>query len=306
MKRRRQYIGLMPYVRINTILQDPLQPNGMLELKYPEGKNQGNFFGAIDHTLGIEARFFRSPRDFIVQPTPDKILIHWAANINVPAGALLNFQLQEQGGDYYHDNATGVTINNMVAAPTFLVNLGSVLDRNPQYYVPPTRASAPGRFTLLKNKPDVPRNVIVQSSGNESGRVFRVDGEDIYFRPMVEHIKGPGNGVANGKKAFAKINKITVSEATEGEISIGMGNRIGLPVFIPAPGYVLMELVNGMQVAGGLLIPGEINVPGPSSGDRRGTYTPPPSITMNGLDTIQLFLILPNPGNVGTPDYAGE
>jgi hypothetical protein len=296
----------MPYVKINTILKQDLAPNGKLEVAYPEGVNEGSFFGAIDHTLGIETRFFRSPKDFIVIPTPDNLVIHWTANLNIPAGALLYFQLQEQGGDYYTDNRTGVTVRGMVEARTFLINLGSVRDKDPIYYVHPTQVSSGGRLLLANNKPDVSRNVIVYSDSDESNRTFIIHGEDIYLRPMVEYLRGPTAGKTNGKKAFAKINKISVDGPCNGAINIGTGNRIGLPSFVPGPGYVLSEMVNGTPVSGGMIVPGELNLAGPTTGDRRGTYTPPPSVNLNGRDTIQLFLILPNPGNIGTTDYSGD
>ncbi len=295
----------MPYVKLNTVLKQDLSPNDKIELKYPEGVTQGSFFGSIDHTLGIESRFFRSPKDFIVIPTHDNIVIHWAANIRVPAGALMHFQLQEQGGEFYTDNKTGVTVKGMVHSPTFLVNLGSVADKDANYYVQANSVDEAGRLLLTNNKPDVPRNVTIHSNDDESTVTFVVEGEDVYLRPMIENIKGPTTGVINGKKAFAKINKITVSGRCNGNVSIGTGNRLGLPVFVPGQGYILQEMVNGMPITGGMIVAGELNVPTATTGDRRGTYSPPPSVPLNGRDTIQLFLILPNPGNIGTPDFAG-
>lgn len=296
----------MPYVRVNTILKQDLRPNSKLEISYPDNVSEGSFFGAIDHTLGIESRFFRSPKDFIVIPTHDNLVIHWTANINIPAGALLHFQLQEQGGDYYTDTRTGVTVRGMVEAKTFLVNLGSVKERDQAYYVNPTQVSSAGRLLLVNVKPDVARNVVIFSDSDESARIFTIQGEDAYLRPMVEQIKGPTAVKSNGKKAFAKIHKITVDGACKGTITIGTGNRLGLPTFIPGPAYVSQELVNGTPVTGGMIVPGEMNIATATTGDRRGTYTPPPSVNLNGRDSIQLFLVLPNPGNIGTPDYAGE
>lgn len=295
----------MPYVKLNTVLKQDLIPNEKLELKYPEGVTQGSFFGAIDHTLGIESRFFRAPKDFIVIPTHDNIVIHWSSNIRVPAGALMHFQFQEQGGDFYSDPRTGITVKGMVQSPTFLVNLGSMADKDPNFYVQSAPIPEAGRLLLTNNKPDAARNVIIHSDADETHAVFTVEGEDVYLRPMVENIKGPSTNIINGKKAFAKINRITVTEACNGNVSIGTGNRLGLPVFVPGQGYVLQEMVNGMPISGGMIVSGELNVPTATTGDRRGTYSPPPSVPLNGRDTIQLFLILPNPGNIGTPDFAG-
>lgn len=295
----------MPYVRLNTILKDDLAPGGKLELNYPEGVNQGSFFGVMDHTLGIESRFFRSPKDFIVIPTHDKIVVNWAANLRVPAGALMHFQLQEQGGEFYTDNKTGITVKGMVKAPTFLINLGALEEKNSNFYVEGTDVSSAGRLLLVNNKPDAPRNVTIHSDSDESDAIFTVEGEDVYLRPMIENIKGPTTGLINGKKSFAKINKISVNQSCKGMVSVGCGNRFGLPVFVPGQGYILQEMVNGVPISGGMIVPGELNVATATTGDRRGTYSPPPSVQLNGRDSIQLFLILPNPGNIGTTDFSG-
>ena len=305
-KKLQPIILSMPYIRLNTVLKTDLKSNTKVEIPYPDGVNEGSFFGAIDHTLGIESRFFRSPKDFIVIPTAENLTIHWTANINIRAGALLHFQLQEQGGDYYTDPKTGITVRGMVEAKTFLVNLGSVKDRDPQHYVHLIHIPAAGRLELTNSKPDVPRNVVITSDSDESGRLFGIHGEDVYLRPMFEQIKGTANGKMNGKKAFAKLSKITTDGATRGNITIGTGNRLGLPSFVPGPGYIMAELINGTPVNGGMIVPGEMNVATATTGDRRGTYTPPPSVNLNGRDSIQLFLILPNPGNAGTPDFVGE
>jgi hypothetical protein len=295
----------MPYVKLNTVLKQDLSPNDKMELKYPEGVTQGSFFGASDHTLGIESRFFRAPKDFIVIPTQENIVVQWTSNLKVPAGALMHFQFQEQGGDYYTDNRTGVTVKGMVQSPTFLVNLGSVTEKDQNFYVQSAEVPSAGRMLLSNNKPDVARNLIIHSTADESAAIFTIEGEDVYLRPMIEQIKGPSTGIINGKKAFAKINKISISTASKGSVSIGTGNRLGLPVFIPGQGYILQEMINGMPINGGMVVSGELNVPTATTGDRRGTYSPPPSVQLNGRDTIQLFLILPNPGNIGTPDFAG-
>lgn len=294
----------MPYVNINHVLEEELLPGNQITLGYPEGVNQGSFFGVIDHTLSIESRFFRSPRDFLIIPAPENIILHWTANIKVPKGLILNIQLKEQGGDFFTDKATGVTVKGMVNAPTFFLNLGSVKNRDQNHYFEESQIADSGKLALIKERADVPRNVTIHSNDDETGLIFTIHGEDCYLKPMTEEIKGPTTGISNGKKAFTKIHKITASGPSKGSVSIGIGNRLGLPVFVPAPGNVMREMVNGMSVTGGMLVPGELNVPNASTGDRRGTYTPPPSVSLNGKDTIQLFLILPNPGNIGTPDYA--
>ena len=54
----------MPFAPMNLRLTHPLPPGGTLTLGYPEGRNEGHFFGGAAHTLSIDGEFFRAPRDF--------------------------------------------------------------------------------------------------------------------------------------------------------------------------------------------------------------------------------------------------
>jgi len=296
----------MPYIRINTVLREPLTPNSTLEVPYPEGKNEGSFFGSSEHTLTIETNFFRSPKDFVVVPTRERIVIHWLTNIEVPSGAICYLHLQEQGGDFYTDPSTGHTIKGMVKADTFMINLGAVKSTDPEYYISDTKINEPGRLILERRRPDTVRNITVTSNKNESSTMFRIEGEDIYLNPIVEHIQGPNKGTVEGKKSFLKVTKVSTNEACNGIISVGIGDCIGLPVFIPSPGYLIRELINGLEVTGGIITPGEVIFPKASTGDRRGTYKPPQDTDLSQNKSIQLFVMLPNPGNIGSPDYSGS
>ncbi len=86
---------------LNIILKEPLAPGGVLTLRYPEDKNEGHFFGGVNHTLAINGVFFRSPRDFVVIIQPEQMLFIWQGKVPLTAGILLNLQLEIPGGDFY-------------------------------------------------------------------------------------------------------------------------------------------------------------------------------------------------------------
>ncbi len=295
----------MPFAPMNVILKSALEPKGTLSMPYPEGRNEGHFFGGVNHTLSIEGNFFRSPRDFTLLIQHDRILFTWHGGFVLPAGTLLNIQAEIPGGDYYFDPKIGVTVLNMVHSPMFMVNLASPADAESNYWVEPANAAEGQPLTLVRTQIVTPRNVVVHSKTDNSHATFTIEGEDLYRRSMIEKITAPNAGKTEGKKAFAQIRRITSSHALKGEISIGSGNKLGLPVYLPSPGYLLREIIDGLAITGGTIIAGENDVPSAITGDRRGTYTPPASVTLNGKHSIHLLLSLLAPGNIGIPDYAG-
>lgn len=295
----------MAYSLMNFVLEKPLHSKGTITLPYPEGKNAGHFFGGINHTLSIDGVFFRSPRDFALFTQQDKIVFTWSGPFSLPVGALLHLQAEMPGGDFYFDPKIGVAITNMVSCPLFMVNLTSPLAENEYYCVPPTPVEERQVLIQANTHLHTPRNIIIYSDSDNSHAAFNVVGEDLYNRPMLEKHVLSADGISVGKKAFSVIHRITSTHSCTGNVWVGTGSALGLPVYLPMPGYLIREIINGEQVTGGTILAAETAFPTATTGDRRGTYTPPPSIVLNGQHSIQLLLSLLAPGNIGLPDYAG-
>ena len=295
----------MPYVAVNFVLDKPLPLNGSLTIPYPEGKNEGHFFSAVNHTISAGATFFRAPRDFVVITLPDRIQILWRIAQTVPAGTIINLQLEEPCGEFYRDMRMGIAVPGLVESRTYLINLSAPKLAYSDYYVAATNVPDPRSLPLLNNSVVTPRNVVIHSTADNTHCEFTIEGEDLYGRPMIEILNGPVVGQTVGNKAFARVNKISTSQQCKGEISVGIGNKVGLPVFLPGPGYVTSEIINGLRIYGGTITSGEKGYPGPRTGDVRGTYSPPENFPLNGKNTIHLLVSLTNPSNIGLPDYAG-
>ncbi len=296
----------MPYVPLNVVLDRMLPVNGTVNLPYPSGRNEGYFFSGFNHTMSIDGAFFRCPRDFIISTQPDRIVMTWRGGFAIPTGAILNIQLEAPGGDFHFDQRTGVTVQNMVSAPLYLVNLGSPNASLPEFYVAKTTSASPKAFKIANIASDCARNVVIHSDQDNAHCAFTIEGEDLYGRGMLERMGGPEeNHPAEGNKAFFKVHRITPSHPCNGNVWIGTGNKLGLPTFLPAPGYLLREIINGLAVNGGTVVSGETRPPAATTGDCRGTYTPPEDIPLNGKNSVHLLLSLPNPGNIGYPDYTG-
>ena len=297
----------MPYVPINLITDHDVKNGDTLSIPYPRGKNEGSFFSAINHTMGIDGQFYICPRDFIVTMRKDHIALHWHGPHNIKKKTLLNIQLEEPGGDFYFDPRRGTTILNMVQSSMYLVNLGGPRVENANLYVRSTNIDAPGNLAFSGENPYTARNVVVHSTQDNSDCIFRISGIDIYGRPMTEDIKGPSaeSGRRDGNKAFSKLTNIHIDKACHGEISIGSGSKFGMPVFLPAAGFVIREMMNGSSVSGGVIVSGETTYPTATTGDTRGTYMPPRPHELDGRTALHLLVSLPSPGNIGLPDYAG-
>jgi hypothetical protein len=288
----------MPYVPINIVTDRPLSSGASLNIPYPEGRNEGYFFSGVNHTMTVGGSFFRCPRDFLIVTAPDRITLTWQGNATIPARSVLNIQLETPGSDFYFDAKNGVTVNNMVHSPMFMLNLGAPQAAQEDAIAHRQQSAADRPLQLANEKTDCPRNLIVYAAAPSAECHFLVEGLDVYGRTLRENIIG----ASQGRKAFATIRKITPSHAC-GEACVGTGAMLGLPVFLPAPGFLMREIINGESVSGGLLVSGDKNAPTPSSGDCRGLYSPPNGIALDGRHTVHLLVSLPNPGNIGLADF---
>ncbi len=87
-------------------------------------------------------------------------------------------------------------------------------------------------------KLDCARNVTITGAVNVAASTFLIFGWDEYGVPLTEQITGPvGNTFAVGNKAFKYIQSVHTSAGTVANITVGVGNAIGLPYFISDAGY---------------------------------------------------------------------
>jgi hypothetical protein len=288
----------MPYVPVNVVLDRPLSGGNSLSIPYPEGRNEGHFFSGVNHTMTVDGSFFRCPRDFLITTLPDHLLLTWQGAATIPPRSVLNIQMEMPGSDFYFDAKNGITVNNMVHSPMFLVNLLAPLAPQEDFFALRQNAEAGKPLRLAAEKADCPRNLVIAADGDISGCSFLIEGLDIYGRTLRESI----TGATAGRKAFSTVRKITPSAAA-GDVRVGTGDKIGLPVYLPASGFLMREIINGQHVTGGMILSGDKGVPTPTSGDCRGTYTPPGTVALDGRHTIHLLVSLPNPGNIGLADF---
>ena len=142
---------------------------------------------------------------------------------------------------------------------------------------------------------DTPRNVVGAWTNTAT---ITVSGFDEYGNAMTE-TSASGTSFT-GKKAFAKVTGVTTSATITGA-TVGTGNVLGIPVFLPGTGHVVRELQDGAAPTAGTIVAGVTTAGGSTAttGDVRGTYTP--NATPDGAKVFALVCALPDPQYLGMP-----
>jgi len=140
---------------------------------------------------------------------------------------------------------------------------------------------------------DVPRNVIIDSSGADTTQTATVYGYDVYGIPMSEAIAFNGTTAVAGKKAFKRVTRIAIDILMAGNAFVGTGDVLGLPYFTSSRNYVLTAY-DGAFVTTGTYVAGVTTTATTTTGDVRGTYTPPSATDAAKRLTAYIFLADPD------------
>lgn len=138
---------------------------------------------------------------------------------------------------------------------------------------------------------DIPRNIRLTSSGNDSGITFLISGYDRYGSAMSELVTGANAGVAAGAKAFYEITSIYASAAAAGTVSAGTGDVLGLPYAVPTANYVVgVNWAGTLARDAGTFVAAVNTAATTTTGDVRGTYVPSSATNASRRLTITLYL----------------
>ena len=130
--------------------------------------------------------------------------------------------------------------------------------------------------------------------------VLTVTGTDEYGNTVVES-SASGTSLA-GKKAFKTITNIS-SNANITALTVGTGDVLGLPMYLPDTARVLIELEDDAAPAAGTTVAGSAAEPTATTGDIRGTYDP--NSACDGAARFSLVVALNEPEFKGGSQFAG-
>lgn len=309
----------MSHKIIQGTLASSVADAGTLDISYPDrdapesGKyNEGDFHLGVQHKLMMAGQLLKSPEDFGVTIDGTDITLTNKTGGAWAAGSPFYLEMQMPGKAVYRDDVTGQRINRMRRADTFTISLGTPDTADADGIVESQACTlatglATGKNGVIADATglltgdtilDVPRNIVAAWTNTA---VLTVKGYDEYGNAMTES-SASGTSLA-GKKAFKKVTTITVSADVTG-LTVGTGDVLGLPVFLPSIGCVLKEMQDAAVASAGTPLAGDTTAGGSTAttGDVRGTYDP--SAACNGEINFTLVVALGDPGYIGTPQYS--
>lgn len=284
------------------ILAAAVAADGTFTIPYPTGYTRGDFIPGVDHRLVINQAEVVAPIGMTLSFGATAVTVTNKTGATWPAASPFTFQFNLAGeqGQLATDGATRMP--NVRPWPVRYLDLGTPIATVATNIRAAAASTGTTPFTLLITQLDVPRNLIFTSSGDDTGITFTVVGKDVYGKTVVETITG-ANGVAAGKKAFYTLTSITPSGSAAANVSVGVGNVLGLPAFLPNAKHILGEFQDGASATTGTTVAGVQSKPTATTGDVRGTYVP--NAAPDATKAYGLLVALPDPGYLGATQFAG-
>lgn len=284
------------------ILASNVANGGTFAVSYPQGTNAATFQNGYSHKLVLgQNNTLVAPQGLTVSFGSSTITITNASGSTWSAGTAYALELDILG----EFNKTDTVYNSLDAVTPAIVeviNLGNpVAGASTAVSASQSLTAASLVGALLNGSTagvlDVPRNIVAAWTNSA---VITVTGTDAYGKVIVE--SSTSGTSFTGKKAFKTVTKVTVSADVTG-LTVGTGNVLGLPLFLPATAFVLREIEDNATATAGTLVAGANLKATATTGDVRGTYTP--NSTPDGSKVFRLVAALTDPKYLGATQFAG-
>lgn len=309
------------HVVVSGTLASDVANAGTVAISYParelpeRGNYQaGDFYAAMDHRFIVNGQEFTFPVGVGVTLNNTTATITNNSGATWAAGSTWRLMLEIPGGAVHRNGgarpATGKRLARTSKLLPVLINLGQPLaaattavcaaqaisGTNVAALINGTRAAG-GVFVA-----DVPRNLtMVSASAGDTTQTVTATGTDEYGQAMTETRTLNGTTPVVFLKAFARVTSIRVSATMAGNLSVGCGVLLGLPVFVPSVAHITTQLLDGAVATAGTFVAG-IRTNGGSTattGDVRGTMSP--NSAPDGARVFQLICNLADPEYIGIP-----
>lgn len=277
---------------------------GTFTVSYPQGTNKGTFTGAVQHGLSIGGRDLVHFDQFLAAPGASNVTITNRSGSTWAAGGAFVLGLEVPGPRDVRDDNGKTPILRANSMRVVQVNLGAPIAAAANNIATSQAVGAAASFVLNgallaggKIVLDVARNVVAAWTNTA---VITVTGLDEYGNRVVES-SASGTSFA-GKKAFKQILSVTSSASITGA-TVGIGDVLGLPLFVESSGLLLKELQDGAAPTAGTLVVADSAKATATTGDVRGTYDP--NAACDGSRSFQLWLVESDPAYRGPAQFAG-
>jgi hypothetical protein len=282
---------------------DLVSGSGNLVVNYPPGTSRGDFLMGVNNAVAIGQVVYKAPGKCAFTLGATTVSIANKSGVTWLQGTPYAVQLDMPSADAGSFSQDGVKMPRVVPWPMRFLDLGSPLALSASGLRAAAAVAAAGPIALLATVLDVPRNITIQSAGNDSARTFTISSRDVYGKAVVETMAGAAIGTATGKKAHFSNLVISIDGAAAGNVNIGWGNVLGLPCYVPSSIFVQKELQDGAVATAGTLVVGDQTQPTGITGDVRGTYVP--NAAPDGTKAYGLLVCMPDPGYLGADQFAG-
>jgi hypothetical protein len=294
-----------PFDIIVHTLGSAVANSGTFTVNYPTNKDAGAYRSGFDHKAATNAYGILSVLDNTLGLTfgTSSITVTNKSGGTLAAGTTLWIQLS-QGQDGDPDNARA-NAEQLAASNLFVINLGApdVADADGVSVSASVNSGVAGVIggALAAGGVatfDVPRNVV---GAWTTTAILTVTGTDQYGRVMRES-SASGTTMA-GKKAFKTVTGFTFNANVTGA-TVGSGDVLGLPVFLPGVARVIREIQDGAVATAGTVVTADLTVPATATtGDIRGTYDP--NAACDGAKVFELIAAIDDPSFRGVAQFAG-
>ena len=298
----------MTKVTVTGILASAVATAGTFAVSYPSGYDRGNFAYGVAHKLSVLGKVFTCPEDITLSFGATSVTVTYNGSTTLPQGSRFTIELDSPGAvnPLVHASSAVPIVSPITLG---LINLGSPGTADADgYYASAALTAAAGTGQALTGAlvsggvgiadARTGRNVVAAWTGTA---VLTVRGYDMYGNAMTE---SSASGTSfTGKKAFKRITSISVS-ADVTALTVGTGDVLGIPVYLPNTNMVLKENVDGAAATAGTLVAGLAitTKPTATNADVRGTYDP--NAACDGSKHFQLVAALPEPEFLGATQYS--
>lgn len=294
------------------VLAADVAAGGTVAVTYPAGTDKGTFRGTGGHRLVMNHSVLKYPKDFEVTLGLSSATITNRTSSTWTAGTKYILQLEAVGTGPFEDSRSGVKVLRTARQTVAQINLGAPAAGAATMVTTAQLKAAAGTLSIDGTLAtagvavaDVPRNVtLTVATTDQSSITFTVTGTDQYGNAMVEAITGPNANTVQGVKAFATVTSVANSAAiaTNG-VSVGFGNKLGLPVAVRSAACILKEMQDGAVATAGTFVAAATLTPTSTSADVRGTYTP--NATPDASKVFELVILSGDAFDLGSSQYAG-
>ncbi|OFX03273.1 MAG: hypothetical protein A3E78_12100 [Alphaproteobacteria bacterium RIFCSPHIGHO2_12_FULL_63_12] len=241
----------------HTIAAD-LAASGTFDVSYPDGTNAGTFRGSVGHIIATKGGDkYTSPANFTVSFGTSNVTITSVdmvldKDVSNQKNLYVQFEMVgENDGSPSFDRA----MERVTAGVVARINLGAPDTADANGYIESQDLTTAGVFSVsttvaaallaaaLDGVADVPRNVVAAWT---TTAVLTITGTDEFGNTIVE--SSASGTTLTGKKAFKTVTNVETSVNIT-SLTVGTGDVLGLPVFLPERSVILGELQDGVMLS---------------------------------------------------------